>query len=414
MIRRIALLLGLALAGLGAPEGARAQEPALGALARLDAAQSGIEDLGWGRGTEITLALSQGVPWRIFTLDAPQRLVLDFREVDWGGVEDPALDRSERVREVRTGPYREGWTRLVALLEEPMAVERAGLRIAEDSGTARLTVRLQPTDAESFAAAAGAPRDPRWDLPDPAPVTARPRGGREGRPLRVMLDPGHGGIDPGAEHGGADESDLMLIFARELKEVLLRAGGFEVAMTRDEDVFVSLEARVAAAQEAEADVFLSLHADALAEGIARGATVYTLSEEASDAASAALAARHDRDDILAGLDLARTDDRVADVLMDLARLDTAPRSAALARALVAGIDNATGNVHKRPLRSAGFSVLKSADIPSVLIEVGYLSTPAELRNLQDGAWRAGMAAGIRDGLSAWLIEDAALEGLRRK
>ena len=100
--------------------------------------------------------------------------------------------------------------------------------------------------------------------------------------------------------------------------------------------------------------------------------------------------------------------------MDLARLDTSPRSAALARALVTGIDNATGNIHKRALRSAGFSVLKSADIPSVLIEVGYLSTPEELENLRDPAWRAGMAAGIRDGLAAWAREDAALAGLRRQ
>lgn len=163
-------------------------------------------------------------------------------------------------------------------------------------------------------------------------------------------------------------------------------------MTRDADVFVSLEARVAAAHDANADLFMSLHADALEEGIARGATVYTLSEDASDAASAALAERHNRDDILAGLDLARTDDRVAGVLMDLARLDTTPRSTALASALVAGIDNATGDTHKRPLRSVNFSVLKSADIPSVLVEVGYLSTPDDLKKLRDPAWRAGMAS----------------------
>ena len=404
----IACLAALAASPLAA------QERALGGLARLDAENSAITDRAWGRGTEVTLALSQGVPWRVFTLSDPARLVLDFREVDWGGVDPATLDRSEAISEVHTGAYREGWSRLVALLETPMAVEQAGLSLDPETGAAKLRLRLAETDAETFAARAGAPRDPRWDLPDPAPVRAAARGGVEGRPLRVMLDPGHGGIDPGAVYGGETEANLMLIFARELKEVLLRAGGFEVSMTRDDDVFVSLEGRIEAAHDANADVFLSLHADALAEGIARGATVYTLAEEASDAASAALAERHDRDDILAGLDLARTDDRVAGVLMDLARLDTAPRSTGLARALVGGIENATGNVHKRPLRSAGFSVLKSADIPSVLIEVGYLSTPQELRNLRDPAWRAGMAAGIRDGLQTWLVEDAALDGLRRQ
>ncbi|MHA6324130.1 N-acetylmuramoyl-L-alanine amidase [Roseivivax sp. CAU 1753] len=412
MSRIIAIFLGLALCAGPCLTPAAAQ--GLGGLARLDPAASAIEDARWGDGVTIDLSLSQGVPWRVFTLDGPPRLVVDFREVDWGAARADTLDRSEAVTDLRMGAYRAGWSRMVAVLAAPYRVETAGLRVAQDTGAAHLSIALVPSDADSFAAAAGAPRDPRWDLPAPAPVRALPRGGQDGRPLHVVLDPGHGGIDPGAEHSGATEADLMLVFARELKEVLLRAGGFEVTLTRDADVFVSLEARVAAAHDAGADLFISLHADALAEGIARGATVYTLSDDASDAASAAMAERHNRDDILAGLDLARTDDRVAGVLMDLARLDTSPRSAALAEALVTSIENATGNIHKRPLRQAGFSVLKSADIPSVLLEVGYLSTPVELKNLRDAAWRAGMAAGIRDGLSAWAVEDAALAGLRRQ
>ncbi len=412
MSRPIAFLTALALGAAALTQSVQAQD--LGGLARLDARQSAITDARFGGGARIELALSQGVPWRVFTLDDPHRVVLDFREVDWGAAAPEDLDRSEVVTDLRMGAYRAGWSRLVAVLDGPHAVSEAGLAIDESTGTGRLGIRLIPTDSESFAAKAGAPRDPRWDLPAAAPVRALPRGGIDGRPLHVVIDPGHGGIDPGAEHGGATEAALMLTFAREFKEVLLRDGRFEVTMTRDADVFVSLEARVAAAHDAGADLFLSLHADALEEGIARGATVYTLSEEASDAASAALAERHNRDDILAGLDLARTDDRVAGVLMDLARLDTAPRSTALARALVKGIDNATGNIHKRPLRSAGFSVLKSADIPSVLVEVGYLSTPQELQNLRDPAWRAGMAAGLRDGLLDWAVEDAALAGLRRQ
>ena len=177
---------------------------------------------------------------------------------------------------------------------------------------------------------------------------------------------------------------------------------------------MSLEGRVALAHQAGADVFLSLHADALDEGIARGATVYTLSEEASDAASAALAERHNRSDLLSGVDLTGTDDEIAGVLMELSRLDNAPRSQALAGFLVSKIKNAVGTVHKRPVRQAGFSVLKSADIPSVLIEVGFLSTNADLRNLRDPIWRASMAAGIRDGLQAWALEDEALNRLRRQ
>jgi N-acetylmuramoyl-L-alanine amidase len=232
--------------------------------------------------------------------------------------------------------------------------------------------------------------------------------------LRVVLDAGHGGIDPGAEREGTDEKTLMLAFARELKEVLLRSGRFEVVMTRDADEFVSLEGRVALAHEARADVFLSLHADALAEGQAHGAVVHLLSESASDEASALLAERHDRDELLAGVDLTGQDDEVAGILMDLARQETRPRAERLARALIKGIRAADVPLNRKPLRRASFSVLKAADIPSVLLEVGFMSSPKDLDNLRDATWRRQMAGGIRDALLAWQAEDAALSGLVRQ
>jgi N-acetylmuramoyl-L-alanine amidase len=348
----------------------------------------------------------------VFTLSDPDRLVLDFREVDWSALA-PEDFAAEGLGEVRFGAFREGWSRLVADLERPLGVAEAGLSVSDLTGTATLAVYLEPVSAAAFDAAAGAPQDPRWDLPQPAPVEPAPRSSGEPRPLRVVLDPGHGGIDPGAEAGAVNEATLMLTFARELRDVLRRAG-FEVVLTRDADIFVSLERRVAIAHQAKADLFISLHADSLASGVAHGATVYTLSESASDAASAALAERHNRSDLLAGLDLAGTDDVVADVLMDLARLETQPRAESLARALVEGIAAATGHVNSRPLRSAGFSVLKAADIPSVLLEAGFLSTPEDLRRLQDPAWRAALAEGVRQGIGAWMAEDAAEAPLRRQ
>ncbi|MDU8911291.1 N-acetylmuramoyl-L-alanine amidase [Aestuariicoccus sp. MJ-SS9] len=403
MIRLLTLCLGL-LAGA-----AQAQD--LGAVARFES--GAISDRTFG-GTDVTLTLSQGVPWRIFTLTDPLRLVLDFKEVDWSAARPEALDRSDRITALRMGPFRPGWSRLVAALDRPMRIDSAGLRIDEESGRATLDVALSKTDAESFAATAGLPRTPGWDAPTDQVVLRAPPPRDGPRDLVVMLDPGHGGIDPGAETESINEAQLMLTFARELQEVLRRAGGFDVRLTREADVFVSLEGRVALAHAAGADLFISLHADALDEGVARGATVYTLSEEASDAASAALAERHDRDALLSGLDLSGSDDRVAGVLLDLARLDNSPRSQALAGHLVAGIRNAVGQVHKRPRRQAGFSVLKAADIPSVLIELGFLSTRGDLEKLSDPIWRAGMAAGIRDGIQSWALEDAALARLRRQ
>jgi len=252
-----------------------------------------------------------------------------------------------------------------------------------------------------------------WGLPTAETLTPPHRRQDGSRPLRVVIDPGHGGIDPGAERDGVKEADLMLSFARALKEVLLRAG-MEVVLTRTRDVFVPLERRLSIARAAGADAFLSFHADILAEGRASGATVYTLSATASDQASKLLAERHDRGDLLAGVDLNGQDDVIAGVLMDLARRETAPRSDRLADALVKGLKKALGRMHKRPREQAAFSVLKAADIPSVLVELGFLSSPEDLKNLIDPAWRARAAIGVRNALLAWAATDAAQAALLRR
>src|SRR6056297_4098229 len=373
----------------------------LGALARF--LDGRISDT-W-RGAEVQLEISQGVPWRVFTLTGPNRLVMDFREVQWGDVAPETLNNAKRVKTLRMGGYRPGWSRLVAELAEPMAVQSAELVTDSSDGGATITVRLEAADQAAFDLHSGAPRDPRWDLPAPAIVEAMPP--RDPNRIRIVLDPGHGGIDPGAEREGITEADLMLTFGRELQDVLRRAGGFDVFLTRDGDYFVSLEARVARARDAGADVFISLHADALAEGEARGAAVYTLSEDASDAASAALAERHERDDLLAGVDLSQSDDVVADVLMDLARLETSPRADLLARSIVLGLRESDLPVNTRPIRAAGFSVLKSPDIPSVLLELGFLSSDRDRDNLSDPGWREHMAVAVADAVRAWAIADEA-------
>lgn len=389
---------------LGWCPAARAQD--LSALARLDPAASSITDAG--EALEITLSLSQPVPWRVRLADDPRRLVMDFREVDWSTLKDVARS-SARVAAVRAGSFRPGWSRLVLELRAPLTVQTAEMRTGQG---AVVSVRLLPASPADFAAAAARAEPPEWALPAaadlPPPV---PRGSG---PLTVVLDPGHGGIDPGAERDGHTEADLMLTFARELKEVLVRDGGFNVVLTRDEDVFVPLETRTSIARSANAHVFLSLHADALAEGEAVGATIYTLADEASDEAARALAERHDRDDLLSGVDLSQQDDLVATVLMDMARTETRPRIDRLALALQGAIQSAGLKMHRHPLQQAGFSVLKSPDIPSVLIELGFLSSASDLDRLLDPDWRAAMSAAIRDALRSWAAEDAALAALTRR
>ena len=375
----------------------RAQE--MSGLARLDAASSGVAE--GPSGTEITLALSQPVPWRLFTIDGPPRLVLDFRTVTWSGEigHDSAL-----VERIDLGTSADGWSRMVLTLNGPAAVERAGMT-RRPSGGGEVLVTLAPTSAESFAA-----------LARPAPeAQAPPVTEQKGRPV-VVLDPGHGGIDPGAEAGGLNEKTLMLAFARELQDALIRGGLFDVVLTRERDEFVPLETRISRARAAGADVFLSLHADELPEGAgeASGITVYTLAANATDAASRRLAELHDKDDLLAGVEVSEPGDEIAVVLMDLARTDTAPRSDALAESLKSAFRAESLALVGRPLRSAAFSVLKAADFPSVLIELGFLSSEADRERLTDPDWRAGAVRAIEAALVQWSLDDAARAGLLRQ
>lgn len=386
-----------------APQSLRAE--ALSALARLDPAASSIT--ATETGLSLDLAISQPVPWRVRVMDNPPRLVLDVREVDWTGL-DSVPHALPQIADLRAGIFRAGWSRLVVELTAPMLVSSGEMGTGPQGAAIRL--HLYPTTAQAFAKAAALPEPADWALPEPADVPV-PVARGDG-PIVVVLDPGHGGLDPGAERDGQKEANLMLIFARELKELLLRDGRFRVVMTREEDEFVPLEARISVARKAGAHVFLSLHADALAEGEAHGATIYTLSEDATDEAAAALAERHERDDLLAGIDLTEQDDVVATVLMDMARAETAPRIDRLAGALETAIKAAELRMHRHPRQEAGFSVLKSPDIPSVLLELGFLSSARDLKRLTDPEWRKTMAEAVRQGLLAWADEDAALRALR--
>ena len=377
-------------------------------LARVLPGESGIADTRGG--IELRLGLSQGVPYRLFTLPGPDRLVMDFREVDWTGLDPERMAGAEGVNEVRFGDFRPGWSRMVVDLAKPMLVQLVDMRVDPVTGAADLSVNLGRAERAAFDAASIPPLDPDWGVP----LAQVGRPARDDGRLRIVIDPGHGGIDPGAERDGLQEKELMLLFAFDLRDALLRVDGVDVTLTREDDSFVSLERRVTIAHQSGADIFLSLHADALAEGRALGAVAYTLDEEASDEASALLAERHNRADMLAGIDLTGRDDVVADVLLDLARTETQPRTEALAREVVAGLKKAGVPLNRRPFRRAAFSVLKAADVPSVLLEIGFISSDRDLKNIADPLWRRKAAAALRDGIQAWMIADKAARGLVRQ
>ena len=379
----------------------------LAALARLLPEASRVS--GDDDAVRLSIGLSQPVPYRVFHLAEPDRIVIDFREVafdDWPhGVAWP-----DAIAGANAGPARmAGWSRLVLDLARPMLAERVEMVTDPLTGQAQVTLDLAAVSGAAFQAAVAAP--PEAQTRDGVQQATRaPDDGR----VTVVIDPGHGGVDPGAVRGAHTEADLVLTFSRELRDALRRTGLVDVVLTREADIFVPLPARVTTARAAGADLFISIHADALAEGRARGATVYTLSDTASDAAAAALAEQHDRADLLAGIDLHGADDVVAGVLMDLARIDTAPRSTALAAALVGHIGAADLRLHARPMGEAGFTVLRAADIPSVLLEIGFISDAADLRNILDPDWRAVMQGAIIAAIMDWAEADAARMALVRQ
>jgi N-acetylmuramoyl-L-alanine amidase len=210
----------------------------------------------------------------------------------------------------------------------------------------------------------------------------------------VVLDPGHGGVDPGAIGlSGVYEKDIALATARELGRLLEVSKRYRVQLTRDDDEFVPLQDRVARAHSAGAELFLSIHADALPNAGIRGASVFTLSERASDREAAELAARENKADLIAGIDLSRHEPVVSEILLDLARRQTNNLSIRLARDMVSELGRDVrllNNTH----RSAGFAVLKAPDIPSALVELGCLSNKEEDRLLQQTSYQRRLAAGL--------------------
>ncbi|MEO9844673.1 MAG: N-acetylmuramoyl-L-alanine amidase [Roseobacter sp.] len=378
--------------------------------ARVFVEGSGFSQNWLGR-SELQLKLSRGVPFRVFTLDAPRRLVIDFKDLIWDDVhKKDLLLESRHIADLRFGAFQPGWSRLIVDLNKALLPKDISMVVDAQTGQASLSLSLSSASGQEFAQGSGAPKSAGW------PVARQDTQSTSFAPdhFVVVLDPGHGGVDPGAEREGVSEKVLMLEMAKMLRTSLQQTGQVEVVLTRDSDVFVSLQSRVAQAHQVQADLFVSLHADALSQGGAEGATVYVLSDEASDTASAHLAARHNRADIISGADLTGSDDQITSVLLDMARRETEPRTDALARSFIRHMNAVGGPMNRHPLRRAGFSVLKSADIPSVLIEVGFLSSRRDLKNLRNPAWRDGIVAAMTDAILDWRAQDAGKKALIRQ
>jgi len=239
------------------------------------------------------------------------------------------------------------------------------------------------------------------------PDESAPVGQGDGRFI-IALDAGHGGADPGATGtGGTLEKEVVLKATLALRDELERRGEYTVVLIREDDTFLNKKDRVRAARAARADLFISLHADTISNAAIHGASVYTLSESASDAEAAELAEAENASDIIAGVDLSGEGDDVGSILIDLAQRETKNRSTIFAQLLLPELDAQTGLL-PQPLRSAGFRVLKAPDVPSVLIELGFLSNPTDEARLANEEWRTGMASAIADAVDAYYARMSAV------
>lgn len=357
--------------------------------------------------TRVVVDLSAEAEWDIFVLDDPYRVVIDIEDAVWKLQAHPDPPRG-LIRDMRYGRFSASIGRLVLETDLPALAARQFMLPPTAGQGHRLVIDLRPASQDEFRDArehavarfAQTPPPPRTDragngaappLPPPRPAVRT-----------VVIDPGHGGVDPGAiGAGGNREKEVVLAIGLELRKALRAAGGYRVVMTRDDDRFIPLRERVEIARRAHADLFVSLHADAAPRQSVHGAGVYTLSETASDKETEALARRENRSDLLAGMDIDGAGDEVTNlILIDLVQRETMNNSVRFAGVAVDEISR-TIELRRNPHRFAGFRVLKAPDVPSILIELGFLSNPAEERKLVSRAWQGRVAGAITDAIGAY-------------
>ncbi|MFY9788122.1 MAG: N-acetylmuramoyl-L-alanine amidase [Pseudolabrys sp.] len=413
--RAIAIAITLACTTLGAPSGAAAENGGR------EAAPSGespsvatdIRIGGDDKQTRFVVDLSRKIDITAFMLADPYRVVVDLPRTTFKLPANTGVQARGLVKAFRYGLIMQGGSRIVLDTKAPVRLEKSFVIDAAEGQPARFVLDLVATDRASFMRNITLANRSAQQSASARPSDAPPKVEGDARPL-IVIDPGHGGIDNGAKGtGGELEKDVVLAFALTLREKLEAQGKYRVAMTRSEDEFIALGERVRFARSRNAALFVSVHADALPkrEGLAEGATVYTLSENASDAEAARLAETENKADVIAGVDLTAEPDDVANILVDLAQRETKTFSMQFARTVVEELKSAA-RLHKHPLKSAGFKVLLAPDVPSVLVELGYMSTKDDLKQLTSANWRARTAQALAQAVDAYFTPRVAGAGGR--
>ncbi|WP_245409844.1 N-acetylmuramoyl-L-alanine amidase [Pararhizobium haloflavum] len=336
--------------------------------------------------TRVVIDFESEPSYSVHYLDDPARVIIDLPETIFG-FDDDALEPRGLFRAIRYGAMGPGRSRMVLSAVGPVELEMMTVEPREDGRGHRLVFDAVATSDRRFAELVS---QQDWQ---PTGSTAQgdevvDTNGPTGRkPFTIVLDPGHGGIDTGARgQAGTEEKDVTLAFAKAIAAELATFENIRVVLTREDDRFIPLAGRVRIARQHEADLMMSVHADSIRLPDIRGATVYTLSDKASDRMAAELARQENSVDELAGVAATEETADVADILMDLTRRETQVFSIGLARSV---LDSLRGEIRliNNAHRFAGFSVLRAHDVPSLLVELGYLSNRQDERLLNDPAWR---------------------------
>jgi N-acetylmuramoyl-L-alanine amidase len=356
----------------------------------------------------LVLDLSQKTDFRVFALANPYRMVIDLPDFEWRAG-NASTTPSSGVTALRYGNLQPGISRIVFDMAKPVSVRGAFIIPAQGNQPNRLVVDFTHVSEDVFernkdishgtlvtsAQILVAPQQP------PMPTQKPNLQSSVYKPL-VVIDAGHGGVDPGARGvNKTNEKNVTLALAKQLKSELEGTGRYRVALTRDKDIFIKLRERVSIARSQQADLFISIHADSIEKSNVSGVSVYTLSEKASDVQTARLAAQENRADLIAGLDLSVEDEDVASILVDLAMRDTMNQSNFFANTLIEKLKSRQVRLLDSPHRSAGFAVLKAPDIPSVLVEAGFMSNKKESELLNTPAHRAKIAQALGSAIDSY-------------
>ncbi|MEX5663671.1 N-acetylmuramoyl-L-alanine amidase [Pseudomonas neuropathica] len=334
--------------------------------------------------------LSGPVSYKTFTLSAPERLIIDVSEASLGGDFSQLALNGTVIRAIRSGPFGQGDTRIVLDLNSPVLLN-SFLLAPQDGQSHRLVLDL--VSAKPIQIAAKVPRE----TPQ---ISAHPK-----RDIIVVVDPGHGGKDPGAVGAkGEREKDVVLSIAQMLAKRLKKEKGFDVKLVRNDDFFVPLRKRVAIARQHKADIFISVHADAAPRLTASGASVYCLSEGGATSATARFMAQRENSADLLGatslLNLKDKDPMLAGVILDMSMNATIAASLQLGSTVLGSLADIT-TLHQKRVEQAGFAVLKSPDVPSILVETGFISNARDSQRLVTARHQQAVADGLFKGLQRY-------------